>query len=239
MRRRRRALLSHCRCSGVRSRLAAVNAAPGSTTRRIVSASRYRPGSAATASRARRRRASISATPVAGAWSATSVPPPRPLRVCTSPAWRSAAIASRNVERLTRIAAASSRSGGSRSPGPNTPRRIAVASCSTVASKAFAPRTGRSRTVERSRIARRIASPIARHCGQRPRRRCRSRRESSRRRPRPSRVWFQTNVGPFVGPPTAGYERRPAHSRTPTLQIVETCDHRDHDGRSCIVCPRL
>ena len=75
----------------------------------------------------------------------TTVPPPRPRVVSTSPAWRSAAIASRRVaaahrqplgELALRPAACcrpGRRPAGSRSP-----------SCSTHASKAWCPRTGRS-----------------------------------------------------------------------------------------------
>ena len=74
----------------------------------------------------------------------TTVPPPRPRRVSTIPACRSAAIASRSVARETPRRSASSRSGGRVLPSGQAPSRMPVASCSTQASKAWCPRTGRS-----------------------------------------------------------------------------------------------
>ncbi len=67
----------------------------------------------------------------------TTLPPPRPRRVSTIPAVRKAVIASRRVARETSSRSASSRSDGSVVPIGWTPSRIAVASCSTQASKAW------------------------------------------------------------------------------------------------------
>jgi hypothetical protein len=95
--------------SSERSARAASSAAPGSTIRRKLSAS----------SQSRRRsgdvRAAARAVGVRGL-SVTTVPPPRPRVVSTSPASRSAAIASRSVARETLSRAASSRSEGSVDP---------------------------------------------------------------------------------------------------------------------------
>jgi hypothetical protein len=59
-------------------------------------------------------------TPVAPALSVTKAP--APTRTSTRPAISSAIIASRTVGRLTPNSLARSRSGGSRSPGLNSPR---------------------------------------------------------------------------------------------------------------------
>ncbi len=132
----RRLAASQARWSPARGWVAASQAAPGSTTRRKVSAS-----SMAAPLRTNGPLA------VAGNSAAyvTQVPPPRPRLVSTSPESRRAAIASRNVLRLTPRRSASSRSGGSCSPCVNTPSRMAVASCSTVPSKTL-PVVGRSTT---------------------------------------------------------------------------------------------
>jgi len=88
---------------------AAISAAPASTIRRKLSAS----------SQSCRWAAVVrSAVRADGPWGfmVTTVPPPRPRRVSTSPAVRRAAIASRRVARETSSRSASSRSGGSALP---------------------------------------------------------------------------------------------------------------------------
>ncbi len=94
-----------------------------------------------------------------GAAYVTRVPPPRPRRVVTSPASRRAAIASRNVVRLTARRSASSRSGGSCSPSAMAPSRIARASCSTVFSKALPSSAGRS-TASDSAVCASSSAPL-------------------------------------------------------------------------------
>jgi hypothetical protein len=86
-------------------REAAIAAAPGSTMRRKASASSQSARCAAVVR---------SAVRADGPWGfmVTTVPPPRPRRVSTRPAVRSAAIASRSVARETSSRSASSRSGG-------------------------------------------------------------------------------------------------------------------------------
>src|SRR5699024_8370799 len=87
------------------------------------------------------------------------VPPPRPRVVRTSPAVRSAAIASRKVARETSRRAASSRSGGNAVPSAYTPSRIAVASLPTQDSNAWCPRSGRRTASLRSSFARITTRP--------------------------------------------------------------------------------
>ena len=109
---------------------AAIAAPPGSTIRRKLRASSQSLRWAAV------ERSAVRAD---GPWGfmVTTVPPPRPRLVSTRPAVRRAAIASRRVARETSSRSASSRSGGRALPNGYTPSRMAVASCSTQASKAW------------------------------------------------------------------------------------------------------
>jgi hypothetical protein len=121
---------------------ASMSAAPVSTANRKVSASAsFWPRSCA-----RRRR---SLTLGAGLVYVMKVPPSLPRLDCTKSACCSSLIASRSVRRLIPSCAASSRSGGNRSPGPISPSLMTVSSRSTVSSNALPSRTGR-RTLERS-----------------------------------------------------------------------------------------
>ena len=133
----RRLSVSQARWSPASGWVAANHAAPGSTTRRKARASSIAAPLRTNVPVTPRDDAGISAAYV------TVVPPPRPRLVVTRPESRSAAMASRNVLRLTPRRSARSRSGGSCSPSASTPRRIARASCSTVFSKAL-PDAGRS-----------------------------------------------------------------------------------------------
>src|SRR6476469_121129 len=72
----------------------------------------------------------------------TNVPPPRPRTDVRCPDSTSVVIAWRSVEREIPSCSASSRSGGSRVPGPRMPRRIAVPRRSTVSSKVVGGWTG-------------------------------------------------------------------------------------------------
>ena len=72
----------------------------------------------------------------------TNVPPPRPRTDVRCPDSTRVVIAWRSVEREIPSWSASSRSGGSRVPGPRIPRRIAVPRRSTVSSKVVGGWTG-------------------------------------------------------------------------------------------------
>ena len=73
---------------------------------------------------------------------ATEVPPLGPRRTLSTPASASTLTASRTVGRLICIAAASSRSEGSRSPSPSSPSRMRSAICSTAPSNVRRGPTG-------------------------------------------------------------------------------------------------
>ena len=103
------AFSSWARAPSSRSAAAAIWAAPGSTIRRKSRASSQ------SWRRAAGTRAAARPDGVRG-FRVTTVPPPRPRVVSTSPACRRAAIASRNVDRETCRRCASSRSGGSIEP---------------------------------------------------------------------------------------------------------------------------
>ena len=72
----------------------------------------------------------------------TKIPPVDPVRTASTPASASTRTASRSVARLICIAAARSRSEGSRSPAPSSPRRICSAICSTAPSNVRRGPTG-------------------------------------------------------------------------------------------------
>ena len=128
-------IVSTCPRSGARS--SAWRARPRARRRRP------RPRSGSRAARASGR--SLSWTRLlsaSGGASDTNVPPPRPRSATRWPLSVSDISAWRSVERAIPSWSASSRSGGSRSPGPSSPRRIAVPRRSTVSSRVVAVCTG-------------------------------------------------------------------------------------------------
>ena len=141
----------------------------------------------------------------------------------TRPESRSAAIASRRVLRLTPSRSASSRSGGSCSPSVKTPSRMAVASCSTVASKAL-PDAGRSTTCGSDVLLRRRSpsDPIPH---------ARPRQWSGNRT-----IYVVRPRGRACGPPgrTARADRhRAPGSRSPARSISSRCRPRASPRRRC------
>ncbi len=95
--------------------------------------------------------------------SATKVPPCRPTVRVTRPRWASSLSACRSVIRLTPSQAASSCSGGSRSPGASWPAAIAPASQSSICACTVVPRPRTSRGGTRARPPGSIAASPA--CG--------------------------------------------------------------------------